>query len=346
MKFLCQPPVPSFLSKWPSCHFIIALVLLAASEPAHAAIVKDGITQDVKMYHGGGGPTGQMVAGDFLIQHSDEFKGAKRVAITVFNVAFPDENSLTANVRAKNNIAAYHNSSTLHTSMQGIDQATQQRIADAAFVDFVDALKAAGYDVVGQEELTRLAPEYATWTAVPNFTKGRFGSYVAPKGRSVYFLMGDSAKRDQSGQKAQLLSPFRALDRTQALTRSAYVANTANLGAIAVTLVIDYGIYSTTGEGKKLKEKPKVEFHEGVVAQSGSFADTGTMVDYWGPKSGGFAAIAVLAAPIRSDQPFAEVTGGNGDVLVKADPAKFEQAGLEVARDATAKLVAAMVAQR
>ena len=326
---------------------LVASTFLAlAVIPMEGAIVKDGITQDVKMYHGGGGPTGQKVAGDFLIQHSDGFKGAKRVAISVFNVAFPDENSLTANMNTHNNIAVYHNSSTLHTALQGVDQATRQRIADAAYASFVSELQQAGYEVVERAELARLAPEYSTWTSVPNFSRGRYGAYVAPTGRSVYFLQGDTAKRDVSGKKGQLLSPFRVLDRPQAFTRSAYLAHDANLGIIAVTLVIDYGVYSTTGETKKLKVLPKVDFLQGVTVQAGSFADTGTLAEYWGPHSGGFAAIAVLAAPVRSDQPFAEVTGGNGEVVIQADAAKFEQAAVEVARNADARLVAAMAAER
>ena len=325
---------------------LVASTLLALTATLEGAVIKEGITQDVKMYHGGGGPTGQKVEGDFLIQHSDGFKGAKRVAISVFNVAFPDENSLTANMNTHNNIAAYHNSSTLHTTLQGLDQAIRQRIADAAYAGFVDELKLAGYEVAGPDELARLAPEYKTWTAVPNFSQGRYGAYVAPTGRSVYFLQGDTAKRDVSGKKGQLFSPFRALDRPQAFTRSAYLAHDANLGIIAVTLVLDYGVYSTTGESKKLKVLPKVEFHEGVTVQAGSFADTATLVEYWGTNSGGFAAIAVLAAPVRSDQPFAEITGGNGEVVVKADPAKFEQAALEVARTADVRLVAALAGQR
>ena len=326
--------------------FLLGSPFLAVAATMEGAIVKEGVTQDVKMYHGGGGPTGQTVAGDFLIQHSDGFKGAKRVAISVFNVAFPGENSLTANMHAHNNIAVYHNSSTLHTVLQGMDQAVRQRIADAAYANFVDELKQAGYDVVEREELARLTPEYSTWTAAPNFSPGRFGTYVAPTGRAVYFLQGDTAKRDVSGKKGQLLSPFRALDRPQAFTRSPYLAYDGKLGIIAVTLVVDYGVYSSTGETKKLKVEPKVDFLPGVTVQSGSFADTATLVEYWGPKSGGFAAIAVLAAPVRSDQPFAEIAGGAGEVVVKAEAVKFEQAALEVTHRANAELVAAMASQR
>ncbi len=325
----------------------------------NAAIVKEGITQDVKLYHGGGGPTGQKVAGDFLIQHSDGFKGAKRVAISVFNVAFPDENSLTASLHTKpssstsngyymsvTTTTSFHKTSTLHTTLQGVDHATRQRIADAAYANFVAELGRAGYEVVSSDELAKLAPEYTTWKSMPNFTKGRYGEYVAPTGHSVYFLQGDAAKRDISGKKAQLFLPFRALDRPQAMTRSPYLAHDANLGIIAVTLVIDYGVYSTTGETRKKRDEVKVEFEKSVSAQSGSFADTATLAEYWGPKSGGFAAIAVLAAPVRSDRPFGQLTGGDGQVTVQADPAQFEQAALEVAQIADGKLVAAMAAER
>jgi hypothetical protein len=341
------------------------LVLLAstflavAATTMEGAIVKEGITQDVKLYHGGGGPTGQMVAGDFLIQHSDGFKGAKRVAISVFNVAFPDENSLTANLHTKpssftsngyytsvTTTTSFHKSSTLHTKLEGVDQATRQRIADAAYAGFVEELQKAGYEVVPTDELAKLTPEYLKWKSQPNFTKGRYGEYVAPTGRSVYFLQGDTAKRDVSGKKAQMFIGFRVLDRPEAMTRSPYLAYDGHLGIIAVTLVIDYGVYSTTGETRKRKEEVKVDFEKGVAAQSGSFIDTATILNYWGPKSGGFAAMAVLAVPVRSDQPFGELTGGDGDVVVKADPAKFEQAALEVVHNADAKLVAAMTAQR
>ena len=325
---------------------LLGSAVLALAATLEGAIVKEGVTQDVKLYHSGGGPTGQESVGDFLIQHHDGFKGARRGAISVFNVAFPDENSLTANMRTHNNIAVYHNSSTLHTTLLGVDPAMRQRVADAAYAGFIEELQKAGYEVVSAEELAKLTPEFTTWASVPNFSKGRFGTYVAPTGRVVRFLQGDTAKRDLSGRKAEMFAAFRVLDRPQAMTRSPYLAHDGNLGIIAVTLVLDYGVYSTTGETKKLKVEPKVDFLPGVTVQSGSFADTATLVEYWGPKSGGFAAIAVLAAPVRSDQPFADVTGGNGEVVVKADAAKFEQAAVEVAHSADAKLVAAMAAQR
>lgn len=139
------------------------------------------------------------------------------------------------------------------------------------------------YEVVERDELSRLAPEYAKWTAQPNFSQRRYDAYVAPTGRSAYLLQGDSTKRDTSGKKGQLFTPFRALDRPEAFTRSPYLAHEGKIGIVAVTLVIDYGVYSTTGETKKLKVLPKVDFLRGVTAQACSFADTATLAEYGGP---------------------------------------------------------------
>ncbi|MDB6095186.1 MAG: hypothetical protein JWM32_2748 [Verrucomicrobia bacterium] len=338
--------------------FGTTLIALVVSTNASARKVEKGVTQEVKL-NGGRGPGGQMAVGDFQVQHIDGFKGAHRVAISVFNVAFPDENSLTSSLRAKNRTStstgyyttvttttSFHKSSTLHTTMTGLDHATQQRIADAAYADFVEELKKAGYEVVSVEELARLTPEFTTWASIPNFSKGRYGTYVAPTGRALRFLQGDAAKRDVSSKSAELFMPFRAWDRPQALTRSPYLAYDGKLGILAVTMVVDYGVYSTTGATRKLKEEVKVEFDKGVTAQSGTLYDTATLVEYWGPKSGGFPAIAALAVPVTSEKPFGELTGDDGVYTVKTDPVKFEQAALEVVHGVDAKLVAAIAAGR
>ena len=336
-----------------------ALLALAAPAGSHARNkVEKGVAQDVKL-PGGRGPGGQMAVGDFEVQHIDGFKGAKRVAISVFNVAFPTSNSLTSRLASKTHTSTssgyyvsvtttttFHKTSTLHTTMEGLDHDTQQRIADAAYADFVEELKRAGYEVVSPEELTRLAPEFATWSSVANFSTGRYGTYVAPTGRALRFLSGDTAQRDISSKSGELFSPFRAWDRPQALTRSPYLAHDAKLGIIAVTLVVDYGVYSTTGVTQKSKEEVKVEFERAVTVQSGRLRDTGTILQYWGPNSGGFPAIAALAVPVTSDKPFGTTTGEAGDYKVTVNPQQFEEAAREVTHLANGKLVGAIAADK
>src|SRR5258706_2184910 len=325
---------------------IAGVVSLTALATANALPIVNGVTEGRKL-PGGGGPTGQVAVGDFEVQHIDGFKGARRVAISVFNVAFPSETALTANMKAKGGNMVFAARSSLHTEMTGVDNATRQRIADAAYAAFVQALADAGYEVVSQEALTKLTPEYATWPSEPNFSKGRFGTYVAPTGRVLRFLQGDTAQRDNSGKLGQLATTFRSLARPQALTRSPYLAHDGNIGVIAVTLVVDYGVYSTTGETAKRRQGAETSFVPQVAVQSGSLFDTASLVEYWGPKSGGFAAIAALAAPIADDAPFGQVEDrGGGLFTVTADPAKFEAAARSVAHEAATKLVGAMVAAR
>lgn len=59
---------------------------------------------------------------------------------------------------------------------------------------------AAGYEVIDQTELSRLAPEFATWTSLPNYSQGKYGTYVVPTGQSLRFLPGDASKRDTTAK--------------------------------------------------------------------------------------------------------------------------------------------------
>ena len=201
--------------------------------------------------------------------------------------------------------------------------------------------------MVDHAELTRLAPEYATWDAAPNFSQGRFGAYVAPTGQSVFFLQGDTAKRDTSGFMGQQMTPFRLLDRPQAFTRSPYIANHGDIGIIAVTLVVDYGVYSSSGQGRSWGNA-SASFLPGVAIAAGNVIDHGSLVQYWGPHSGGFPAVAILQIPARAEQEFSKTEGaeGSGDYTVVADPLKFEAAANEALKLAVPEFVSVMAAGR
>ncbi len=336
---------------------VAALTLAGLAPRANAEVHQGDMSpQKIAFGNGGGGPTGVQVVGDFHIVHSDGFKGAgKRVAISVFNVAFRNEKAQAAQSSQTTKWGSYSalgtamintlhqtKSAYQHTTISGVDQATRQRIADAAYADFVDQLTKAGYDVVSAGELAKLTPEYSTWTAQPNFSAGRYGAYVAPTGRSLYFLRSDTAKGDTQGDLSGLGQSFQGFDAPQAFKRSPYLAHDGKIGVIAVTLIVDYGTYSNTGNTKNFNAKMKIGFAPGVTAQAGSFYDTATLIEYWGPNSGGFPAIAALAAPLVSDQAFSAIdNGGNGEgeVILNADPALFEKAAREVTHAVNARLV-------
>ncbi|HEY8906283.1 MAG TPA: hypothetical protein VIM63_09615, partial [Rhodoferax sp.] len=185
-----------------------------------------------------------------------------------------------------------------------------------------------------------------TWTAQPNFSEGRFGTYVAPTGRNVYWLRSDTAKGDSQGNLNKTAAAFQGFDRPQAFQRSPYLAADGKIGVIAVTLVVDYGTYFNTGDTPKFNAKMEVGFNPGVTVQSGSFYETATLLEFWGPDSGGFPAVAALAAPLMSDLSFGTVDSGEngeGEVSVKTDPSQFEKAAAEVTQAANAKMVSVFV---
>ena len=99
--------------------------------------------------------------------NGSQIKGMQRVAISVFNVEFPDEYRLVAKSSGSIGGMISHRSATLDTRLVGMDLATRQKITDIAYTDFVTELKAAGFDVMDHAALVAAAPEMASWASLP-----------------------------------------------------------------------------------------------------------------------------------------------------------------------------------
>jgi hypothetical protein len=282
--------------------------------------------------------------------NGSQLKGMQRVAITVFNVAFPNEYEVKAKSSGISRGISFdiisHNSSRMHTRLAGIDLSTRQEIADQAYADFVAQLKAAGYDVVDQAALAAAAPEYATWAALPNGSQGRFGTYVAPTGMKLRFMPGDTDRRSTSGMFGQQMTAFRVLDRTQAFLRSPYVARDANVNAIAVTLVIDYGVYSTSGNRRGFGKKVSTGFEEGATVAAGILGDDATVVRVWNTHSGGFPTQLTLQQPVISDADIGPAEGTPGDWTIRSTSALFTPPAIDVIERANGAIVGAFVEGR
>ena len=323
---------------------LMALATFALPVPVLAQRVVNGVAEQR-------GFLGQRVTPEEMqVIGAGSFKGAHRVAITVFNVAFPDENRLVAKTSGHSGGSSSSARAELRTTLAGVDRATRQRIADQAYKTFVAQLTAAGYDVVATEELARLAPEYSTWTREPNFSQGRYGTYVAPTGRSVFWWAGDKMKRNETGAFDYSMSAIKMLtDRPQAFARTPMVGYVAQVGVIAVTLVVDYGVYSTSGaSGRSFGGKASASFLPGVTVAAGSGIDRATILNYWKANSGGFGAQATLQIPVRSEAPFIadRTSEGAVDAALVADPVKFEAAANDVINQALPKFVSVMAANR
>lgn len=276
--------------------------------------------------------------------NGNQMKGAHRIGITVFNVAFPDEYKLVAKSHGTAFGMMRSDKSSMQTRLVGVDLAARQKITDEIYADFVTQLKAAGYEVVDQQALVAAAPELAAWTSEPNGFHGRFGAYLAPKGMSVRRMPGDTANRSTSGMLGQQMLAFRTLDRTQAYQRSPYVARDAQVTALAVNIVVDYGVYSTSGNRKGFGRKVSTGFEEGATISAGTSLDTATVVRVWNSKSGGFPTQLTLQQPVISDADIGPAEGSDGDYTIRSSDAAFVPAAIDVGERANGAIVTALLA--
>ncbi len=278
--------------------------------------------------------------------NGDQVKGMHKVAISVFNVEFPDEFDLKAVSSGSNGFMASRNSATLHTRLVGMDLAARQRIADAAYADFVGQLKAAGFEVMDHAALLAAAPEMSTWTTLPNGSPGRFGTYVAPSGLAVYPMNGDARKRETSGMFHQLNQIASLANTSQAYKRSAYVARDADTYVLAVSMVVDYAVYSTSGDRRGFGKRVSAGFEEGAAVAAGTLIDPATTVRVWNTHSGGFPTLLTLQQPVISDADIGPATGSPGDWTITTTPDVFTPAATDVIERANGALVATLVAGR
>lgn len=65
----------------------------------------------------------------------------------------------------------------------------------------------------------------------------------------------------------QIGTMLRALYRLFAFDRSPYIANAGDIGIVAVTLVVDYGVHSTSAEGHKFYGGASIGFRPGVTSR-------------------------------------------------------------------------------
>lgn len=287
-----------------------------------------------------------------VIQNSagNQIKGMQRVAVTVFNVAFPDDYEVKAKSHGTLGLPLVtlvrSDTSRIHTHLNGVDLAARQAIADQAYADFLAQLKGAGFEVVDQQQLAAAAPEIGTWKSLPNGTQGRFGTYVAPTGMALHFMPGDTDNRSTSGMFGQQRAAFRVLDRTEAYQRSPYVARDAGVTAIAVTLVVDYGVYSTSGNRKGFGKKVSTGFEEGATVAAGTAIDNATVVRVWSSKSGGFPTQLTLQQPVISDVDIGPADSTPGEFIVQSSGALFTPPAVDVIERMNGAVVAAFVDAR
>lgn len=175
------------------------------------------------------------MGGTFGAKTVTAFAKSNRVAIGGFRVVFVTHNEARAFVRASYLPGRDTGSASakMEVDLRGVDDATLQKITDAAYQRFVDQLKAAGREVVTPD-----AAAYATFktAASPMEVKTGFlkGKAFAPTGMPLWFQVGDAW--GDAGLSQKNMRAFNELSKS---------SNAAI--AIAPLIVIDFAHMESSG---------------------------------------------------------------------------------------------------
>ena len=135
------------------------------------------------------------MGGTFGAKTVTAFAKSNRVAVAGFRVVFVTHNEARAIVRAsympgRETGAA---KAKMEVDLQGVDEATLQAITDKAYALFIDQLKAAGREVVPNEEMKEPWAKFNV-VPVPQETKTGLlrGLAFSPTGMPLWWQVGDA----------------------------------------------------------------------------------------------------------------------------------------------------------
>ena len=287
---------------------------------------------------------------DMKVGAASVFKGETKVAIASFEVGFVTHSK--ASKQAGGGLFSGNaGMATANGTLVGVDDATFQKITDAAYQDFLTKLKAAGYTVAEQSSLDgNPAWEKATKKASP---VGDDVKYFAPTGQKIVFNTGSFAIGFGHPNMAAV-----------------GVAKEGDTSLIYVNYVVDFLNAQTAGG--KYSSYSSADFGQGISVRPGSgltfFSQKESKCVGYCPNGAGTVA---LGQPVYSEEPYGELKdtvsggekagmvalnvvsalGGLGTRSIKrydveADAGKYNTIATGTLKDANQKLVTDLAAQK
>lgn len=159
-------------------------------------------------------------------------------------------------------------------------------------------------------------------------------------------MNGDERKRESSGMFRQINQAVSFASTTQAYKRSAYVARDANTYVLAVSLVVDYAVYSTSGDRRGFGKRVSAGFETGAAVAAGTMIDPATTIRVWNTESGGFPTLLTLQQPVISDANIGSDAGSPGEWTITTTPELFTPPATDVIKRVNGALVATLVERR
>jgi len=285
-------------------HSLIPMLLLTTVLAACSVQSKSGGTAPGAVKSGF---MGLSTTDDITVDGAEAFKGKNQVVIGSFKVGFLEEKKSSS----KAGMGGFGGKSTAHMKLNGLDQALMQQITDAAYADFLEKLKAAGYSVSDRSGL--LASEefkgVSSDTSPVREEKSFFGSantvtYMNPKalGDKLYW----HGENGHTGGFAFANSGAGA---------AAY-AGKSGTPVLFVSYLVDFA-NAEDGGGFTTSA---------VSVGQGLSVTPGSGISYFGaPMGGTFSATTIgsvkLGQAVYSTETFGEIANTSSDAAVAAETA-------------------------
>lgn len=261
-----------------------------------------------------------------------------RLAIAGYQVSFVVRNKATAH--AMNLLGSGTAKSSMETFLGNVDYALMQEIADAAYADFVEQMKATGHQVLADEEV-KAAAAYAKLTKVPvSATSAHYAKLqnmhlivVPAKGHALWFNKFDGLSAGKGGDNVRVMGELEK-----------------ELQAVVIhpSIAIDFAYLDAAGG--KFARKASVEAQNGMLLVPAATV-------YWSTAGGGLVYTKFLDGvwvdgptgkwtTAKSDNNVSLVKGlaglgidigpvsGKKAIVLEADPVAFKAKSIEVLKAA------------
>ena len=175
------------------------------------------------------------------VTHGGTFKSQSTYALGAFRVAFVTEDSAASVSRGV--FAGTGAAALMSGSIEGVDHALMQKIADQVYADFLKQATLKGFTLVDSATLATRSPTYTALEQMPNFDDGRLGTYVIPTGQRSVPLAADGSKKLGKGSKGMFDSmrlTTQTMDNAEANKAFPKISAEVGTPVLAVTMVVNF----------------------------------------------------------------------------------------------------------
>lgn len=293
---------------------------------------------------------------DLDVTSAKTFNGVEEVIIGGFVIGYDIESSAASH--SGGGLMGRSNSASAKVTLEGVDNATLQKITDQVYADFVADLKAKGYKVADRSALLS-HPDFSKASAQENpyidksggmLTAASETRYFAPSGFGKIYNFSGTGKGVGFG------------DSNPAIGAAKFAEDKSSPRVLHVHYAVDFA--HASGRGGMFNRNSTLQVGQGLSVAAGSSLNI--ITGYRGSMLSNNGSIR-LGQPVEAGKAFATIedttsdaykatevalnlvgaiAGGSGkqsrSFVVKADPAKFQSAALEALKKTNGTLIGKM----